>query len=67
MLELLEIFKEFGLGGVVIGALFYQNIQIMKELRSMNESTDSRLIEQAKRHDEERKEWRAILDKLASE
>lgn len=65
MVELIEVFKEFGLPGVVIGALFYQNIQIMRELRAMNESTDSRLMEQAKQHNEERKEWRASLDRLA--
>lgn len=64
-MELITTFQEFGLSGAVIGALFYQNIQVMRELRSMNEQADKRICEQSDRHNEERKEWRLALNRLS--
>lgn len=63
-MELIGLFKEFGLSGCVIGALFYQNIQIIRELKVMNEQADNRINEQANRHNDERKEWRNALDRF---
>lgn len=65
-MEEIGIFKEFGLSGLVIGALFYQNWSLIKELRAMNESTDRRIDEQSNRHAIERDKINLTLDKLAN-
>ena len=63
-MEFIGIFKEFGLAGVVIGALFYQNWSLIKELRALNDATDKRIDEQSNRHNVEREKWLDSVNRM---
>jgi len=63
-MELLNIFQQFGLSGAVIGALFYQNYALIKELRALNDATDKRIDEQATRHNVEREKWLDSVNRM---
>jgi hypothetical protein len=63
-MELITAFQEFGLSGAVIGALFYQNWSLIKELRALNDATDRRIDEQATRHNAEREKWLASVNRM---
>ena len=63
-MELITVFQEFGLSGAVIGALFYQNWSLIKELRALNDATDRRIDEQANRHNLEREKWLESVNKM---
>lgn len=61
MESLLAAFTSYGLGGVVIGALFGLTFLLIKELKLMNETTDKRIDEQSNRHNDERCQWLSQL------
>ena len=56
-MEIIGLFQQFGLGGIVIGALFYTNWNLVKEIKGLNEGHNARHEQRNKFHAEERDKW----------
>lgn len=55
--DTLSIFGQYGLAGLVIGALFISLWLLLRSINSINDAHNSRAESLAKAHAEERSEW----------
>ena len=63
-MELITIFKDYGLSGLVIGGLFLQNKFVMTEFRETIKEHERRFKELLEGHENERDTWRDTIEKL---
>jgi len=56
-MEIISLFQQFGLSGIVIGALFYTNWNLVKEIKGLNDAHNLRHEQRNELHAEERDKW----------
>ncbi len=56
-MDVLALFSQFGLHGLVIGALFISLWLLIREIKLLNESHEKRIDAVSENHSEERESW----------